>query len=215
MDLALFDLDETLICDNSTSLWLRWLVSQGFAPASMIEQEQALTTQYDQGALSMNDYMNTLLAPLAGMGTLTVSGWVRRFIQRDILPRVYPSAREKIAWHQQRGDTVMIVSGSGEHLVVPIAQHLGAHGACATGVEIIDDRYSGRHYGSMTWQQEGPATDGWLTVKARCHRTWAYSDSISDLSMLEQADHACVINPAESLHQLAQQRGWEVCRWVK
>ncbi|MEQ4514794.1 MAG: HAD family hydrolase, partial [Pantoea agglomerans] len=42
MDLALFDLDETLICEDSTSLWLRWLVSQGFAPSELIDQEQAL-----------------------------------------------------------------------------------------------------------------------------------------------------------------------------
>ena len=218
MDLALFDLDETLICEDSTGLWLRWLVSQGFAPADLIEQEQILMAQYYQGSLSMEEYMATTLSPLIGMGTLTVSGWVRRFIQRDILPRVYPSARERMAWHQQRGDTVMVVSASGEHLVVPIAGQLGAHGALAIGVEIVDDRYSGQTYGIMTYK-EGKVTrlNDWLAIQndSAFAKTWAYSDSMNDLPMLEHADHAHVINPAEPLHQLAQQRGWEVCRWVR
>jgi len=218
MDLALFDLDETLICEDSTGLWLRWLVSQGYAPTALIEQEQELMAQYYQGTLPIEEYMNTTLTPLAGMGLLTVSGWVRRFIHRDIMPRVYPAARERIAWHQARGDTVMVVSASGEHLVVPIAQQLGAHGALAIGVEIIDDRYSGRTYGIMTYQQ-GKVTrvNDWLTIQkdARFKHTWAYSDSMNDLPLLEHADHAHVINPDESLHQLAQQRGWEVCRWSR
>lgn len=218
MDLALFDLDETLICEDSTGLWLRWLVSQGFAPADLIEQEQVLMARYYQGSLSIEEYMATTLSPLIGMGTLTVSGWVRRFIQRDILPRVYPSARERMAWHQQRGDTVMVVSASGEHLVVPIAEQLGAHGALAIGVEIIDDRYSGQTYGTMTYK-EGKVTrlNDWLAIQndSAFTKTWAYSDSMNDLPMLEHADHAHVINPAEPLHQLAQQRGWEVCHWVR
>lgn len=218
MDLALFDLDETLICEDSTGLWLRWLVSQGFAPEVLIEQERALMTQYYQGSLSMEEYMNTTLSPLTGMATLTVSGWIRRFIHRDIMPRVYPSARERMAWHQERGDTVIVVSASGEHLVEPIARQLGAHGALAIGVEIVDDRYSGQTYGTMTYK-EGKITrlNDWLTLQkdARFNHTWAYSDSINDLPMLEHADHAHVINPSETLHQLAEQRGWEVYRWMR
>lgn len=218
MDLALFDLDETLICEDSTSLWLRWLVSQGFAPETVLKQEQELMAQYYQGTLSMEEYMNTTLAPLSGMATLTVSGWIRRFVQRDILPRVYPDARERLAWHQQRGDTILVISASGEHLVAPIAQQLGAHGALAVGVEIVDDRYSGLTYGTMTYK-EGKVSRlaDWKSRQAgqTFHRTWAYSDSMNDIPLLEQADHAYVINPDDRLHQEALGRGWEVCRWVK
>ncbi|BCQ34070.1 MULTISPECIES: HAD family hydrolase [Erwinia] len=218
MDLALFDLDETLICEDSTGLWLRWLVSQGFAPAALIDEERALMEQYYQGSLSMEAYMHTTLSPLAGMSAATVSGWIRRFIQRDILPRVYPAARERMRWHQQRGDTVIVISASGEHLVAPIAEQLGASGALAIGVEIIDDRYSGQTYGTMTYK-EGKVSrlNDWLqqAQTPTYSRTWAYSDSINDLPMLEHADHAWVINPAEPLSLLAQQRGWEICHWLR
>ncbi len=218
MDLALFDLDKTLICEDSTGLWLRWLVSQGFAPAALIEQERALMVQYHQGSLSIEEYMNTTLSPIAGMGTLTVSGWVRRFIQRDVMPRVYPCARKRMNWHLERGDRVMVVSATGEHLVTPIAQQLGAHGALAIDVEIVDDRYSGQTYGTMTHPYgKVRQLKEWLLLQesAGFAQTWAYSDSMNDLPLLEHADHAWVINPAEPLHQLAQQRGWEVCQWLK
>lgn len=218
MDLALFDLDETLICEDSTSLWLRWLVSQGFAPAELIAEEQALMAQYYAGTLSIEEYMNKTLSPLTGMGTLTVSGWVRRFIHRDIMPRVFPAARERLAWHQQRGDKVMIISASGEHLVIPIAERLGVDGALAIGVEIVDDRYSGLTYGTMTYKdgKVSRLADWKLLQRDEAYqRTWVYSDSMNDLPLLEQADHAHVINPDALLHQEATRRGWEVCRWVR
>lgn len=218
MDLALFDLDETLICEDSTSLWLRWLVSQGFASSDLIAEEQQLMTQYYAGTLSIEEYMNKTLAPLAGMATLTVEGWVRRFIHRDIMPRVFPAARERIEWHQQRGDKVMIISASGEHLVIPIAERLGAYGALAIGVEVVDDRYSGQTYGTMTYK-DGKVTrlTDWKALQEgeAFERTWAYSDSMNDLPLLAQADHAYVINPDTLLHQEAMSRGWEVCHWAR
>ena len=218
MDLALFDLDETLICADSNHLWIRWLVSQGYAPESLIAEEQALMAQYRQGTVPLESYMSSTLAPLAGMGTLTVSGWVRRFIQRDIVPRIYPAARERLAWHQQRGDSIMLISSGGEHLVTPIAQRLGLHGALAAGVEIIDDRYSGLPCNKVSWQH-GKAMHlaDWKTLQREkhVHHIWAYGDSINDLPLLELADYACAINPDPLLHQEAQQRGWDVSHWVK
>ncbi|CAO97233.1 HAD family hydrolase [Erwinia tasmaniensis] len=216
MDLALFDLDETLISEDSTGLWLRWLVWQGFAPAALLEQERLLMAQYYRGSLAMDEYMHTTLSPLAGMAITTVQSWIRRFIQRDILPRIYPAAHERLRWHQQRGDTVVIISASGEHLVSPIAQRLGAHAALAIGVDIVDDRYSGKIYGTMTYQQgKVSRLKEWLACRQPFEQIWAYSDSVNDLPMLEYADRACVINPDKKLDLLAQRRGWEVCRWVK
>lgn len=217
MDLALFDLDETIISEDSTGLWLHWLVSQGFAPVDILQKEQVLMSQYYQGTLSMEEYMDTTLAPLTGLATSTVSGWIRRFIQRDIVPRVYPAARERIAWHQQRGDTVMLISASGEHLVAPIAQRLGADCALAIGVEVIDGRYSGKLFGPLTYKDgKVDCINCWLSQNSarQFEKVWAYSDSINDLPMLKYADYSHVVNPGETLLEVAQERGWPVCRWT-
>ncbi|NIF22888.1 HAD family hydrolase [Candidatus Pantoea multigeneris] len=218
MDLALFDLDETLICEDSTGLWLRWLVSQGFARPEILAEERALMDEYYAGTLSIEAYMTKTLSPLEGLSASTVAGWIRRFIHRDIVPRVYPAARERMAWHQQRGDTIIVISASGEHLVAPIAQRLGAHAALAIGVEIVDERYSGQTYGIMTYQQgKVDRVSDWKALQHECKfdRTWAYSDSMNDLPLLAHADHAHVINPDALLQQEAEQRGWQVHRWQR
>lgn len=218
MDLALFDLDETLICEDSTGLWLRWLISQGFAPPSLLAREEALMAQYHQGTLSISDYMALTLSPLEGLHTVTVAGWIRRFIQRDILPRVYPAASERPGWHQQRGDRIVVISASGEHLVKPIARLLGADDALAIGVEIIDNRYSGNTHGVMSYREGKVARlQHWINEQApfAFEHSWAYSDSLNNLPLLEYVSHAAVINPGDELRQLAQQRNWSICHWQR
>jgi len=113
---------------------------------------------------------------------------------------------------------VMICSASGEHLVTPIAERLGAHGALAIGVEVVDNRYSGQTYGTMTYKEGKVARlSDWRALQQEQDfaHTWAYSDSMNDLPLLAQADHALVINPDALLHQEALNRGWQVCRWAR
>ncbi|WP_075180836.1 HAD family phosphatase [Pantoea sp. 1.19] len=218
MDLALFDLDETLICEDTASLWLLWLVSQGYADDAIVRQDEALMQRYYQGTLQMEEYMDTLLAPIAGKATLTVDGWVRRFIQRDILPRVYPAALARLQFHQQRGDTLLVISANGDHLVSPIARQLGAHGALAIGMEVVNDCYTGKTQGTFTYQQGKVARlREWQAQhpELRFNHIWAYSDSHNDLPMLALADFPHAINPDAALEQQALSRGWPVWRWTK
>ncbi|PKH20120.1 HAD-IB family hydrolase [Enterobacterales bacterium CwR94] len=216
MDLALFDLDETLICEDTASLWLRWLESQGFASEEILQRDKVLMQSYYHGSLQIEDYMRNMLAPVAGKATLTVDGWVRRFIHRDILPRVYPLAKERIAFHRDRGDTVIVISANGEHLVSPIAEQLNAHGALAIGVEIVDDCYTGNTYGTFTYK-EGKVVrlKEWLSSQHTFNHVWAYSDSHNDIPLLEQAHYAFAVNPDALLHDAARQRGWEVLNWSR
>ncbi|MFS7161527.1 HAD family hydrolase [Serratia proteamaculans] len=218
MDLALFDLDETLIDDDSASLWMRWLVTEGFAPEELEQQEQQLMQFYYQGKLSMEDYMQATLAPLAGLSTQTVAGWVQRYIRRDILPRVYPAARERLLWHRERGDCILVISATGEHLVAPIAAQLGADGALAIGVEVQDGRFTGNTYGTMTYQQgKVIRLKKWLAEHPELsfEHSHGYSDSLNDKAMLEYVDSATVINPDTELNALAVEKGWEICRWER
>jgi len=218
MDLALFDLDETLIDDDSASLWIRWLVAEGFAPAELEQQEQQLMQLYYQGKLSMEDYMQATLTPLTGLSTQTVAGWVQRYIRRDILPRVYPAARERLLWHRERGDCILVISATGEHLVAPIAEQLGADGALAIGVSIEDGRFTGDTYGTMTYQKgKVIRLKQWLAEHPELsfEHSHGYSGSLNDKAMLEYVDSATVINPDSDLHALAVEHGWEVCSWER
>ncbi|NKI73236.1 HAD family hydrolase [Dickeya sp. CFBP 2040] len=218
MDLALFDLDETLICADSTGLWLRWLESQGFASSELLQQEHHLMQRYYQGTLAIEEYMHLALSPLIGLYAETVSSWVDRFIRRDILPRLYPAARERMDWHRQRGDALLIISASGEHLVRPIACHLGADHALAIGVTLEDGRFTGDIHGVPTYQQgKVLRIREWLAQRDGdpFDHIHGYSDSLNDRAMLEFVDQAYVINPAPELAALAQQNGWQICHWQR
>lgn len=216
MDLALFDLDETVICEDSASLWLRWLVEKKLAPLSLLKKEQELMKDYYRGQLSMECYMHATLAPLVGYSTQEVTGWVESFIQQEILPRVYPQAREQLDWHRQRGDHILIISASGEHLVAPIARQLGADTALAIGVALKDNRITGETYGVLTFR-EGKVLriNEWLNNSPHLcfSNTYGYSDSINDRPMLEFVDYATVINPNNQLADLAILHDWNIAHW--
>ncbi|CNE40057.1 HAD family hydrolase [Yersinia kristensenii] len=218
MDLALFDLDETLISDDSSGLWLRWLVDEGLAPPELAEQEQYLMKQYYQGNLSMSCYMESTLSPLVGKHTVEVAGWVERFIARDILPRIYPQARKLLAWHHDRGDYIVIISATGEHLVNPIAQCFSANAALAIGVAVEDNRYTGKTYGTLTYREgKVERLKQWLAESPQLdfQRTYGYSDSINDKPLLEYVDRAAVINPGTELVDLAILHDWDIHHWQR
>lgn len=218
MDLALFDLDETLISDDSSGLWMRWLVDKGHAPIELAEQEQFLMKQYYRGELSMSCYMESTLSPLVGRQTAEVASWVERFIESDILPRIYPQAQKLLDWHRQRGDYIVIISATGEHLVTPIAQHFSANAALAIGVSVEDERYTGKTYGTLTYREgKVERLKQWLSASPQLafQHSYGYSDSINDKPLLEYVDHAAVINPGNELVDLAILHDWDIHHWTR
>ncbi|AHM74817.1 HAD family hydrolase [Yersinia hibernica] len=218
MDLALFDLDETLISDDSSGLWMRWLVDEGIAAPELAEQEQYLMKQYYQGSLSMSCYMESTLSPLVGKHIAEVAGWVERFIERDILPRVYPQARKLLNWHRNRGDYIVIISATGEHLVTPIARYFSANAALSIGVTVENSRYTGKTYGILTYREgKVERLKQWLLASPQLdfQRSYGYSDSINDKPLLEYVDHAAVINPGTELVDLAILHDWDIHHWQR
>ncbi|MGM3175028.1 HAD family hydrolase [Dickeya lacustris] len=216
MELALFDLDETLISADSTGLWLRWLVSKGRANESLLQQEQQLMQRYYQGTLAIEEYMQLSLSPLTGLPIDVVNAWAEVFITQEILPRYYPQAQERLAWHRQRGDTVVVISASGEHLVAPIARRLGADDALAIGVTLDGGMITGQIHGTPTYQEGKVARlRQWCAQRTGkpFTRLHGYSDSLNDRAMLAWVDEAYVINPAPELAALATSQHWHICRW--
>ena len=119
MALALFDLDETLICGDSASLWLEYMVAQELAPAAWWPREQAMMSLYHQGKMDMHQYMAFTLQPLAGKTRQWLDSLCTRFAEQVLRERLYPEGLARIEWHRQRGDELVLISASGEHLVAP------------------------------------------------------------------------------------------------
>jgi HAD superfamily hydrolase (TIGR01490 family) len=217
MNLALFDLDETLINGDCSSLWSSFMVEHGWVldPQAFLRREAELMSDYAQGKMDMYDYMHLALAPLKGRSQERVSAMVKRYIEDIIAPRVYADARACIAMHRARGDRTMIISASGEHLVSPIAHYLGVDDALAIGVGLDNKIYTGLTQGVMTYR-EGKVTRLMMQLNhdvSLLQRASFYSDSHNDLPLLSQVGHPCVVNPDAALLQHARQVGWPVYRW--
>ncbi|WMC11214.1 HAD-IB family hydrolase [Oceanimonas pelagia] len=216
MTLAIFDLDETLIAGDSATLWLAFLAERGLISDALLKEERRLMEDYYAGTLDMHTYMTLTLAPIEGHRPEELAPLVDRFIRERIEPIIYPQARERLAWHHAQGHRCLIISATGEHLVRPIAHHLGVASAIGVQTEIVQGRYSGRPEGIFSFQQGKVVRLGhWLREQGlEPGFCYGYSDSHNDLPLLEYVDEATVINGDDRLNALAAERGWQLLNWA-
>lgn len=217
MNLALFDLDETLIHGDCATLWAEYMVSQGWIDdtEAFLATEADLMRQYAAGSMDMKDYMALTLKPLIGMTAAEVSARVSEFVETIILPIVYPEAKSRLKHHQEQGDRLVIISASGAHLVSPIANALGVNECLAIDVEMADDRYTGNTTGILTFR-EGKVTRLLELINQeheQLEQASFYSDSQNDLPLLKLVGNPFVINPDNQLQNHANENGWPILWW--
>lgn len=215
MALAFFDLDDTLLHGDSAGLWFEYLAEIGWVSPEMRQREQQMLEEYFQGTLAMETYMDFTLSPLRGKPATEVAGMVQTLLQRDIVPNLYTEGLERLAWHRNRDDEIVLVSATGEHIVSQVAAHLGIQHVLAIQLVVEQGHYTGSTHGVLSYQQ-GKVTRirQWLAEHPQSLTgSYGYSDSINDLPMLGLVDHAIVVNPGKPLQAHAHQQGWPVFHW--
>ncbi|GAA2236995.1 HAD-IB family hydrolase [Rarobacter faecitabidus] len=216
---AFFDLDKTIIATSSAAAFSRPFLAQGLMNRrSVLRSAYAHFLYMIAGAdEDQTERMRAYLSDLvAGWDVAQVSAIVGETLNQFIDPYVYSEAVELIAEHHAAGRDVVIVSASGAELVEPIAAAIGADHAIATRMEIADGRYTGKIdfycYGDnkalairQLAQNQGYDLE----------RSYAYSDSSTDLPMLEEVGFAYAVNPDRTLRRVAESRGWGVLNFVR
>lgn len=214
VEAAFFDLDKTVI-SKSSSLAL----SRPFYKAGLVTRSQLLRGIYAQivylmlGAdeKRMARAKDGLLALTRGWEKEAVEEVVREALEEVVDPYIYQEALDLIALHRALRRKIFIVSSSPEEVVKPLAERLGADGVVATVAEIVDGKYTGKL--AFYCYQEKKA-DAIRRVAERMEidlsGSYAYSDSITDLPMLEAVGHPVAVNPDRELRRAAQERGWKI-----
>jgi HAD superfamily hydrolase (TIGR01490 family) len=146
-----------------------------------------------------------------GWPATQVSEIVTANLAAAIGPYIYAEARRLVAEHLDAGHDVVIVSTSGQEMVDPIGGLLGASAVIATQMEIQDGRYTGR----ARFYAYGPSKAQGVRELAerrgyRLDECYAYSDSVTDLPLLEVVGHPHAVNPDRALRKVARARGWPV-----
>jgi HAD superfamily hydrolase (TIGR01490 family) len=211
---AFFDLDKTVISKSSTLAFGRpfykyGLISRSNAMRSAVGQ--LVFTMAGAGPRQMERIREWAAGVCRGWPVDQVSEIVARHLDELILPIVYDEARSLIARHQAAGQDVIIVSTSGHEVVDPIARLLGVDDVIATRMEVAGGRYTGQ----MEFWAYGTAKADRVRVLAadrgyRLADCYAYSDSATDLPLLETIGHPYAVNPDRPLRTIAQERGWPI-----
>lgn len=211
---AFFDLDKTVIAKSSALAFGRPFYSSG-----LIDRRAVLKSTYAQLVFSLAgadeaqmDRMRDAMAELVtGWDVAQVGQIVAETLHDLIDPLVYDEAVELIESHRLAGREIVIVSSSGAEVVVPIGQMLGVDRVIATEMATAEGRYTGEFAFYAYGPNKAAAIRGHaLTGGYDLADCYAYSDSATDLPMLEAVGHPTAVNPDRALRKAAAERGWPV-----
>jgi HAD superfamily hydrolase (TIGR01490 family) len=213
VSLAIFDLDNTLIADDSDYLWGQFLVDQGIVDKNHYESANAkFYDDYKQGTLDIVEFLHFSLKPLAEHNPEQLYQWRAQFIKEVIKPLMLQPAQQLIDKHRDRGDTLLVITATNRFVTEPIVGLYGIENLLATTPEFIDGRYTGGFNGIPCFQEgKVKLLDSWLTDSAETMQgSWFYSDSHNDLPLLKLVDHPVAVDPDEKLTEFANAANWPI-----
>jgi HAD superfamily hydrolase (TIGR01490 family) len=219
-NLALFDLDHTLIPTDSDHEWGRFMVKHGMVDAENFARENdRFFADYKAGKLDIHAYLVAMLTPLAKYSRAQLAGYHQMYMHEVIKPAIVPAALELVRQHRDAGDLCCMVTATNEFITGPIATVFGVDKLIACEAETVDGQphseYTGRPTGTPSYK-EGKIvrTEAWL---ASLGKTWSdfgrsyfYSDSHNDIPLLEKVTDPIATNPDDTLRAHAQAHGWRI-----
>ena len=213
MALAIFDLDHTLLSGDSDHAWGQFLVDRGLVdPEVHQRRNDHFYEQYKAGSLDIHEYLEFAMRPLTEYDADHMHAERDIFLNDRIEPLVSQKARNLIRHHEERGDTLLIITATNGFVTYPIAERLGIAHIIAPHPEVIDGRYTGKTVGIPSFQV-GKVTRLKRWMEEHQHDmqgSYFYSDSHNDLPLLRLVDHPVAVDPDPTLQAEAEANGWPV-----
>jgi HAD superfamily hydrolase (TIGR01490 family) len=214
MNLALFDLDNTLLAGDSDFEWAQFLIDRGVLDREVYEaRNQAFYDQYKAGTLDIREFLDFQLKPLSRHSRAVLDAWHSEYMTERILPMIRDSARELVDKHH--GEVRVIITATNSFVTAPIARAFGIEHLIATEPEMRNGAFTGGVSGTPCFREgKVERLEAWLaergeTMKSVLKSTF-YSDSHNDLPLLEQVGHPVAVDPDATLRAHAVARGWPV-----
>jgi len=209
---AFFDVDKTILAENSATLYLKALYQRGEVDGRFVLWNLVSYLQYKVNLLDIERFTQRTVRQFQGRSEKSLLDEAAVWFDEFVLPAIYPEAIERIETHRARGDVVALVSGATKYIVEPLARHLGIDHTMHTHMEVVDGAFTGRVIqpvcfgeGKIYWLQQLIEREGLDLAKS-----WFYTDSITDLPLLDLVGHPGVVNPDPLLYREARRRSWPV-----
>lgn len=216
MNLALFDLDNTLLSGDSDFEWAQFLISKGVVDREVQEAKNIeFYEHYKAGTLDIDAFLAFQLAPLTRHPREELDAWHQEYMRDHILPILGDQARAQVNQHLEAGDLTAIVTATNSFVTGPIARELGVHHLIATIPAWENGRFTGGPRGTPAFR-EGKIVrvEAWLESLGlwwgSFGESWFYSDSHNDLPLMQRVKHPVAVNPDDTLRTHAQENGWKI-----
>ncbi len=213
MNLAIFDLDNTLLGGDSDYLWGRWLVQHRLVDGVFYEREnQRFYSEYTAGTMDIFEFLRFALRPLADNDLDRLLALRERFMAEMIRPIMLPAAQQLVDKHRDMGHTLLIITATNRFVTEPIATAFGIDHLIATDPEFKDGRYTGEVHGTPSFREgKIERLNQWLQKNGyNLTSSWFYSDSLNDLPLLEMVTHPFAVDADETLTRHAEIKGWPI-----
>ena len=212
-DLAIFDLDNTILNGDSDYSMINYLVDINMLDETAKLKNDEFIKDYQQGQLDFNQYTNFALKPYVGKTQDEINEIILPFVETIIEPMINIFALKLIHDHNDKGHTILLASATNELIVKPIAQRLDINHVIGTKVEFKNNQCSGDFIlPSALGRGKLKLVEAWM--KAHQYDNFSgvtfYSDSINDLPLMEAVEFPKAVNPDIKLKAISNERGWEV-----
>lgn len=216
MRIAFFDLDKTILAVNSGSLWVRREVALGYLSKRDAFRAMTWLARYHLGFASAEAMVADAVAHLSGTSAAALKERTERFFREEVRTTYRPGALEAIKQHRAAGEKLVMLTSSSNYLSELVAAELGFDGVLCNRLEVdAAGTHTGRVVGGVCF---GPGKLPHAQREAErlglsLRQATFYTDSYSDLSVLEAVVDPVAVNPDPRLSRHARKRGWRIVDW--
>lgn len=208
-------MDRTLITKDTASLYMRYQRDRGRVRKRDMLRVGWWMMQYTFGVINAERVAEQAMQGFRGKREDWLSESMSDMYQQYVRPWIAERGREAVQQHQAAGDWVAIVTGATPYAARPLADELGIEHVICTQIEVADGRFTGNVVKPMCY---GPGKIVLTEREAELQQISLddavfYSDSITDLPLLERVRTPVVVNPDARLRRVARRRGWRIERW--
>jgi len=212
---AFFDMDRTLLTVNSGTAWVRFLRRNNEITRWQLLRALGWAAQYHLSILDLQTVAKRLVADMAGDDEDRMMAKCMHWFSTEIRHTISPAARAAVKEHRDKGDRVVMLTGATAYIAVLVATNLDLSDVICSRLEVVDGRFTGAILeplcfgaGKVLAAEEWAAKHGVDLADASF-----YTDSFSDLPMLERVGRPVAVNPDPRLSRVARKRGWPVLVW--
>jgi HAD superfamily hydrolase (TIGR01490 family) len=209
---AFFDMDKTLIAENSASLYMKYRYRRGEISGTDLLRGLGAYLQYKLGVLDIRNWTQAMMLQFRDTSEAELEKEALEWFHEEVAETLYPEAESLVRRHQEAGHFVAIVSGATKFVVRPLADRLAIEHLLYTRLEVEGGLFTGRvvepicfEEGKIYWVQQFIEEHGIDLAKS-----WFYTDSITDTPLLDLVGHPVAVNPDPLLYREAVRRSWPV-----